>query len=858
METRQDQELMLTNVDNDDNGITLPTSVKARECLQKRMDMSGYLDFFNPFFSIFKEKSQPKITHKSKITYKLFIVGNRAEIHVDHVRARYKRNIVSAAEILMALSAAPGTKIQFKHSFKKKKLTMRFTFSIPQEEVEALFKRLRFIANVKSYFKKDGGSRLVLSLMSTHENYEEVVEALQEKISTSKLSAEEQNQLNDYLIAPLVLGEPVIYQSIPSHLSEEDDMQKQDANVANNDNHPTISSASSQNVENNDSVLSDEASNSTQKKKQNRHKLKTGQLKTRNEAIDYILNKKEGSVSEIFRNYLSVFDTKTHKVYIGEQCAEIHFNRVTSFDEAMYKIWRGPSTFIRLLEPNKQFDCECSYDDKIVDDEKIVIRFKFKNDVETQEINNFILRLRFPNFIKSNKSKLKLATKTILVWMKAGCDVDALMEKIIEQAEDKNLTRTTINNYFLKQINYSNLSQENSIAVKQRDGVLSDESHSTRKKKKYPFKLFTREEAIKYLESRNTLDSKAQKKYSNDLLNNFFWLFQQEKHELTIGQRRAKIRVNIVGFSDSTVNKISAGLGALLCILVPEQNNFKFKYSTHRDNVDLNFKFKKGVNPERINNIIRMVNFVKFAKDNLKFNFDRIHELFSLMINRTDIFKALREELEKKNPNNKEILDRIKYYFSESIDPKNSPSVSEGNNVPGPIHSDILGNSSDSKASSPGPAVPIEPPPSSSLEPLVEEASVKIDELDSAEITQMEALPAPSNESQVENENMEVWLGDVSNNDLAGVLSLNKAFAEELHQEITEQTPTTEDLIDLPDPLLEKRMELYELFQVNSLDAYKTHGFVHNGFAEVATQSTGQTVGRPSKRMRLSDDEGGN
>src|SRR3990167_997462 len=414
-------------------------------------------------------------------------------------------------------------------------------------------------------------------------------------------------------------------------------------------------------------------------------------LKTRGEALNYIVNSKPESISDILTRYLSIFKPKNHKIFIGKRCVEIHSNKIISFDQVTGKAWPGLSTFIPLLEPNKQFDCRGLYYNG-----RMVIRVDFKHDVTSQDIINFILRLKFLNFIKSG---LKLATiEKILEWMKLGCDVDALIGKIVEQAEDKDLIRAKIYDYFLQTIKYENifsdLLEDNSTDIQQHNDILSGESNPTAEEnhETKSFKPHTRKDSVKYLKSRISTETEMQKKYDNNTLNKFLWLFQQDKHELTIVQQYAEIRANIPSFSKRKMDRFLIALRAFSVFFVPEDENLDFTCSCDGQILAMRFEFKNGVSPQEINHIIRMINFVHFAKDNLKYNFNRIHELFSLMIERTDIFDALREEVVREHPNDQEILDRIHYYFPESVDNENS--LSEVNDTTNQVNLDAVGRSS--------------------------------------------------------------------------------------------------------------------------------------------------------------------
>ncbi|OGT37386.1 MAG: hypothetical protein A3F12_06415 [Gammaproteobacteria bacterium RIFCSPHIGHO2_12_FULL_38_14] len=553
-----------------------------------------------------------------------------------------------------------------------------------------------------------------------------------------------------------------------------------------------------------------------QQKKQKKCRDKV--LKTQAQAIDYILNSEPSNVSSSISKYLSVFDPKNHQVFIGNNCAEIHFKAASK--QRMDQIWLGPSIFIRLLEPNLQFKCEC-----FCQENTMVIRFKIKNSTQ-QDINNFILRLKFLNFIKTIANRKQVTNDKILRWTKEGYRnlIQSITDKLIEQVEKKDLAREKIKAYFSQEIKYKNipseLSQDNSM-----DNIQSYAAHQENQKE-HSLALLKRLDAIAYLESRILQKTEGHKKYNNDILNAFLWFFQKENFKLTVDRQYAEIRANTFQFSGRMMTNLSVGLKTFSCIFVPS-DNVKLKCSGDGKTMAMRFEFKNGVVSQEIYNIISRINFVNFAKNNLGYNYTRIHKLFSLIIERTDIFEALREKIKKKHPNDQAILDRVHYYLRGLIDCEAIDRFLED----GDFLSDTI-------------IMPAELPPS--LQAAEENALESSADLGSTEITIMAGSSDPANESQV-NENVE-GLEDPSNH---GLEASNEGQDQALQPGFDPSGLSFEQItsvIDLPASLLTNRQALYESFQFDS-DAYTRLAWAHNRF-DAVTQHAEQ-IERPTKQAKI-------
>ena len=444
----------------------------------------------------------------------------------------------------------------------------------------------------------------------------------------------------------------------------------------------------------------------------NNKRRKAKVLKPRDQAIDYILNSTDENIIYSISRYLSVFNPKKHKVFIGEQCAEIHFSKITT-EKVINQIWSGSSVFIQFLASDQEFNCECIYDGGTM-----VIRVKFKKkDVKTQEIIDFILRLRFLNFIKKMCNHEQVTNDDIVRWTKGGCEnlIETITEELIAEAQDEELVCKEINDYFSQEIEYeiipSELSQENSMDNIQ--AYATDQENQN----EYSVRLYERADAVAYLESRISTKVGSQKKYNNDILTRFLWLFQKENHNLTISQQYAEIRANILDFSEMMRGKLLVGLKTFSCFFIPK-DNLNLKCTHDRKTVVMRVEFKNGVIPQEINTIIRRINFINFAKNNLGYNSNHIHELFSLMIEREDIFDALREKIKEKHPNNRAILNRVNYYLPGLIDCEAVDRFLKDGDYFDP---DTI-------------IMPVELPPS--LQPTVENTLESPADLDSTEITE--------------------------------------------------------------------------------------------------------------------------
>ncbi|OGT37383.1 MAG: hypothetical protein A3F12_06400 [Gammaproteobacteria bacterium RIFCSPHIGHO2_12_FULL_38_14] len=431
--------------DQNEQMTKLPTSAKARKRLRKKMDASESLKFFNAFFSIFKEEN------RSKITRELFIVGSQAEIHVDHVGESYQWKMVSAAKIIMPLLVASGTDIYFGHSFEKNKLIMGFTFSIPQEKVENLFKRLRFISNVKGYFKKEGGSKFVLSLMSTHKKHKKVVKVLQEKISTLRLPAKKQKQLNDYLTKPPVLRassfiSPGIDSNMPGADAEDDESIQQRIFTEKRELRPSLRERASSFFENTPHTQ------------------------------DELLGK-------------FCFLTQSNPTIIGSQHVEMVATNIGYSKAQPEKYFNGVLALLSLLKRDS--------DDYSIDifhvkvNESIVVRFKFQA-YDQEKRDDFFHRIKFIQFLKSLCDRQPVGFKNglsyadILAVIKRAFDagqdiVKALKSDMLAMPLHDDL-RQQIENYFSKPVIYqsipSHLSEENVQLDVNDDDPLAENSTS--------------------------------------------------------------------------------------------------------------------------------------------------------------------------------------------------------------------------------------------------------------------------------------------------------------------------------------------------------------------------------------------
>ena len=406
---------------------------------------------------------------------------------------------------------------------------------------------------------------------------------------------------------------------------------------------------------------------------------------TRDEAIQFLIKSNLKNFSAVLRRYLSIFDSKNYSVFIGKQCAEIHVNKHPLSEDAASKLRFASGIFIQILaSATVKFNLTSSYDG-----EKNVMRIEFKGEVETQEIINFILRLRFLNFVKSCLD-YQGSNEKIFSWMKEGYNdvVRSIEKNLLEQAGDKSLARIKINNYFLKKIRYENipsdLNLENSTDVQQDDddfvklemqnSNLMDEKDQKRHNLLFiRKKAFTREKAKDYLKKLiKSEKSKDRKKNSDSMLNKFLELFQPEKHKLTIAETYAEIRVGVT--SRTEMHKCLIGSKAFVGLFVLEADNIDFEVSCDGETLLMWFNFKNNANPQEINNIINRINFVGFAKNILDYNSRRIHELFSLMIKHESIVDELINKIKTKYPNDPFIQNRVNDYFPKPINNENISS----------------------------------------------------------------------------------------------------------------------------------------------------------------------------------------
>src|SRR3990167_7991280 len=411
-------------------------------------------------------------------------------------------------------------------------------------------------------------------------------------------------------------------------------------------------------------------------------------LMARNDIIK-LLNQDERTQIDFLEKFYSLFDSEA-VIYKNNPYLEIRFNADQAGRSRAQrgKYLLGGERYLSLMAEQGSgchFRLLCT-------ENTIDLSVKF-NEFANEVIENFFHRVLFLYFLKVHFRR-ELTNQSILRLIKEMINSDnqvdivlALKQKINEMYPDDDL-QIKIENYFENPIIVERVSsglgndQESfSFSIERRKKSLkrklTDEQNQNNQNKKAliesnshdnqensmdiqkhedhhknnSFKLYTREEAVEYLTSRINKKTEKQKKYNINILNFFLSLFQQNKHDLIIGQQHAEIRPKTLGFSDTTMYQFSLVFGVFTCFFVPMDENLDLRYSRNGKEIVMKFIFKNGENPQGIYHIIRMINFVKFAKKILKYNFNRIHKLFSLMIERTDIFDALREEVVREHPN---------------------------------------------------------------------------------------------------------------------------------------------------------------------------------------------------------------